>query len=232
MPDICERIKAELFEMQDAGYRDFHAKLIPNISKERVIGVRTPQLRKFAGQMAKEVQIKQFLESLPHFYYEENNLHAALIEKIKDFEVCLAEVERFLPYVDNWATCDMFAPKVFEKHTEELESVIRRWLESGETYIIRFGIDMLMRFYLGEHFRPEQQEWIVRACKDEYYVKMAVAWYFATALAKQYEMTVRVLEQGRLDVWTHNKTIRKARESYRITQEQKEYLKTLKRREE
>ena len=232
MPDICERIRAELFEMQDVGYRDFHAKLIPNIPKEKVIGVRTPQLRKFAGQMAKEAQIGQFLGSLPHFYYEENNLHAALIERRKDYEDCLAEVERFLPYVDNWATCDMLAPKVFEKHTGELESVIRRWLESGETYTIRFGIDMLMRFYLEEHFRPEQQEWIVRACNDEYYVKMAVAWYFATALAKQYETTVRVLEQGRLDVWTHNKTIQKARESYRITQEQKEYLRTLKRREE
>lgn len=232
MPDICERIRAELFEMQDVGYRDFQSKLIPNIPKEKVIGVRTPQLRKFAGQMAKEAQIGQFLDSLPHAYYEEDNLHAAVIEKIKDYESCLAEVERFLPYVDNWATCDMFAPKVFEKHTGELENVIRRWLESGETYTIRFGIDMLMRFYLGEHFRTEQQKWIVRACNDEYYVKMAVAWYFATALAKQYETTVTVLEQGRLDAWTHNKTIQKARESYRITQEQKEYLKSLKRREE
>ena len=137
MPDICERIRAELFEMQDVGYRDFHAKLIPNVPK---------------------AQIGQFLESLPHSYYEEDNLHAAVIEKIKDYGDCLAEAERFLPYVDNWATCDMFAPKVFEKHTGELEPVIRRWLESGETYTIRFGIDMLMRFYLGEHFRTEQQE--------------------------------------------------------------------------
>lgn len=229
--DICERIRAALFEMQDTAYGDFHAKLMPDIPRERVIGVRTPALRKLARGMAKEPEIETFLDSLPHTYYEENNLHAFLVEGIRDYNDCLVATERFLPYVDNWATCDMMSPKVFGKHTQELEKEIRRWLQSEKTYTIRFGIDMLMKFYLDENFRPEYPEWVLAVRSKDYYVKMAVAWYFATALAKQYEAVLPVLEEKRPDVWTHNKTIQKARESLRIPGERKAYLKTLKRME-
>ena len=163
MNEAEKYVRERLFAMRDLGYRDFHAKLVPSIDKEKIIGVRTPALRKFAGEFAKSPLAAEFLAALPHEYYEENNLHGFIIAGIRDFDECAGEISRFLPYVDNWATCDMFAPKVFEKHTGELENVIRRWLESGKTYTIRFGIDMLMRFYLGEHFREEQQEWIVRA---------------------------------------------------------------------
>lgn len=229
--DICERIRAALFELQDTTYGDFHARLMPDIPRERVIGVRTPDLRKLAREMAKEPEIGLFLESLPHTCYEENNLHAFLVEGIREYDKCLAKTERFLPYVDNWATCDMMSPKVFGKHTQELEKEISRWLKSEKTYTIRFGIDMLMKLYLDENFRPEYPEWVLAVRSEEYYVKMAVAWYFATALAKQYDAVLPVLEEKRLDVWTHNKTIQKARESLRISEERKAYLKTLKRKE-
>lgn len=226
--NICEEIRARLFEMQDPEYRDFHAKLIPTIDRENIIGVRTPALRKYAKEAAKNPQIKEFLSALPHKYYDENNLHGFVIEQIRDFEECLEAVDAFLPYVDNWATCDLMSPKVFGKHTDELMSSIRRWLASGETYTIRYGVNMLMRFFLDEEFQPEYPELVAGIQSDEYYVKMAVAWYFATALSKQYDTVVPYLENHRLDVWTHNKAIQKARESYRITEEQKEYLKTLK----
>lgn len=228
MPDICERIRAELFEMQDVEYRDFQSKLIPNVPKEKVIGVRTPQLRKFAGQVAKEAQIGQFLESLPHSYYEEDNLHAAVIEKIKDYGGCLAEVERFLPYVDNWATCDCFSPKAFAKEKQRLLSETDRWLASGKTYIVRFGIEMLMNHFLDEDFLPEYAEKVAAVKSREYYVNMMQAWYFATALAKQYNAVLPFIEGRALAPWIHNKSIQKAIESYRISPEQKEYLKTLK----
>lgn len=226
--NICEEIREKLFEMQDLGYRDFHAKLIPNIDKEKIIGVRTPTLRKYAREAAKEPAIKEFLASLPHRYYDENNLHGFVIEQIRNFDECLEAVDRFLPYVDNWATCDLMAPKVFGKHREELLTAVRRWLTSGETYTIRYGVNMLMRFFLDEDFRPEYLDMVAGIRSEEYYVKMVVAWYFATALAKQYDAVIPFLEQCRLDKWTHNKAIQKARESYRITAEQKEYLNTLK----
>lgn len=223
-----QKIQTELWELQDMGYRDFQAKLIPTVALENIIGVRTPQVRKLAKKWAKDPQIGEFLAQLPHRYYDENNLHAFIVEQFRDYEECLRQTELFLPYVDNWATCDMMAPKVFAKHTEELLEPIRRWIASGETYTVRFGVGMLMRFYLDEAFRPEYPEWVAGICSEEYYVNMMRAWYFATALAKQYAGTVLFLEEKRLDVWTHNKAIQKACESLRITAEQKLYLRGLK----
>ena len=225
---ISDRIRAELWELQDQGYKDFHAKLIPTVAPETIIGVRTPQVRKLAKKWAKDPQIGEFLAQLPHKYYDENNVHAFIVEQFRDYGQCLEQTERFLPYIDNWATCDMMAPKVFARHTEELIEPIRRWISSTETYTIRFGIGMLMRFYLDEAFRPEYPEWVAEIRSEEYYVNMMRAWYFATALAKQYEAVLPFLEGKRLDAWTHNKAIQKARESNRVTAEQKEYLKGLK----
>ncbi|MDE5894123.1 MAG: DNA alkylation repair protein [Acetatifactor sp.] len=228
MSDIGERIQAELWEMQDTGYKDFHAKLIPTVSPEAIIGVRTPQVRKYARQLAKDPQISDFLAQLPHKYYDENNVHAFVVEQIKDYGECLAQTERFLPYIDNWATCDMMAPKVFAKHKEELLEPVRRWIASSETYTIRYGVGMLMRFYLDEEFRTEYLRWVADIQSEEYYVNMMRAWYFATALAKQYEAAIPYLVEKRLDGWTHNKAIQKACESYRMTAEQKKYLRSLK----
>ena len=228
MSDMGERIQAELWEMQDTGYKDFHAKLIPTVAPEAIIGVRTPQVRKYAKQLAKDPQIGDFLAQLPHKYYDENNVHAFVVEQIRDYGECLAQTERFLPYIDNWATCDMMAPKVFARHKEKLLEPIRRWIASSETYTIRYGVGMLMRFYLDEDFRPEYLQWVAEISSEEYYVNMMRAWYFATALAKQYEAVIPYLEEKRLDGWTHNKAIQKACESYRMTAEQKKYLRGLK----
>ncbi len=230
MQKFTDEIRAHLFEMQDTAYRDFHAKLIPNIDKENVIGVRTPELRKYAKQLAKHPQIDTFLMDLPHQYYDENNAHAFVVEQIKDYEGCLQKVEHFLPYIDNWATCDMLSPKVFAKHTDDLLLHIREWLASGKTYTVRFGIGMLMRFYLDDAFSPEYPELVASVRSEEYYVNMMIAWYFATALAKQYDAVLPYLSGGRLSVWTHNKAIQKACESYRITAEQKAYLRGLKKK--
>ena len=230
MADINERIRRQLFELQDLKYRDFNASLIPNVDKETVIGVRTPQLRKLAKELSKEPDIGIFLRTLPHKYYEENNLHGLIIESMKDYEKCIAEMELFLPYIDNWATCDIISPKVFKKHLPELLDEIKVWMSSDHTYTIRFGIEMLMSFYLDEQFKPEYPEMVACVKSEEYYVNMMIAWYFATALAKHYEKALSYLEEQKLDVWTHNKTIQKAVESHRITPEQKAYLKTLKRK--
>lgn len=231
MPDIIEYIQNRLFELQDTTYRDFHSKLMPTVAKEKVIGVRTPVLRRFAKEVAKRQDIEVFLQDLPHTYYEENNLHMFLLEEMKDYEDCMAYMERFLPYVDNWATCDARPPKVFEKHKESLLAKIKAWIASGETYTIRYGVNLLMRYYLDEDFSAEYPKLVAGIVSEEYYVKMVVAWYFATALAKQYEAVLPFLQEGKLEIWTHNKTIQKAVESYRITPEQKNYLKTLKRKE-
>lgn len=227
MSTISERIREKLFEMQDLQYRDFQAKLVPTVDKETIIGVRTPAVRKFAREIGRDPEISRFLADLPHQYYDENNLHSFIIERIKDYEECLGEVERFLPYIDNWATCDTQSPKVFAKHTEELLGPIRRWIASDRPYTVRYGIGMLMKFYLDENFKVQYLEMVSSVRSEEYYVKMMAAWYFATALAKQYDDAVRYLQDKKLDAWTHNKTIQKARESYRITAEQKAYLKTL-----
>ena len=230
---IISNIKNALFAMQDIQYRDFHSKLMPTINKELVIGVRTPQLRKYSKELYKNQREDAlvFMQTLPHTYYEENNIHAFLIEQIKDYEECIRALDVFLPYIDNWATCDMMAPKSFKSHLPQLLTAIKRWIASEHTYMIRFAIDMLMKFYLDEAFKTEYPDMVASVQSEEYYIKMVIAWYFATALAKQYDVILPYIEENRLDVWTHNKTIQKAVESYRITPEQKVYLKTLKCRE-
>uniref|UniRef100_UPI0040575033 DNA alkylation repair protein n=1 Tax=Acetatifactor sp. TaxID=1872090 RepID=UPI0040575033 len=225
---IQEKIQNDLFTMQDIEYRDFHSKLIPNINPELVIGVRTPELRKYAKQLAKTPSACEFLNILPHQYYEENNLHGFLIEGMKDFNTVIQALDTFLPYVDNWATCDMMAPKVFKKHLPELLTKIKEWMASEHVYAVRFGMGMLLKYYLDDAFSPKYLEWVTSVKSEEYYIKMMVAWYFATALAKQYEATLPYIEKRSLEQWTHNKAIQKASESYRITPEQKEYLRSLK----
>ena len=219
-------IQKELFKLQDLKYRDFQAKLMPTVDKDTIIGVRTPQLRSIAKEFAKTNEAEVFLKKLPHKYYEENNVHACIIEQTKDYETAIAQTHRFLPFVDNWATCDMFLPKVFKKHTEELLEPIKVWMASDEPYIVRYGIKLLMALYLDEHFKAEYPQMVASVKSDEYYVNMMRAWYFATALAKQYDAVISFITENRLDKWTHNKTIQKAVESYRITKEQKAYLRT------
>lgn len=228
MNNTQKYVQDRLFELQDLKYRDFNSKLIPTVEPDLIIGVRTPVLRKFAKEFSKDSRCDGFLKSLPHKYYEENNLHAFLIEQINDYDLCIAELERFLPYVDNWATCDMMRPKVFKKNTDHLLQKIKSWIKSDKTYTIRFGIEMLMTFYLDERFSPEYPEIVLSVKSDEYYLKMMIAWYFATALSKHYDEILPIITRGLPDVWTHNKAIQKAIESYRITDEQKKYLRTLK----
>ncbi len=229
MCDVEKEVIKELFSMQDLEYKNFHSKLIPNIQEETIIGVRTPALRKYAKEFAKNNQAEQFLKCLPHRYYEENNLHGFLLEQIKDFEQCMEEVEKFLPYIDNWATCDMLAPKAFKKNLPELFKKIKVWIKSDKTYTVRFAIGMLMRYFLDEEFDIRYPRMVAKVRSDEYYINMMIAWYFATALAKQYEEILPFIENRQLDdTWTHNKAIQKAVESRRITPEQKTYLKTLK----
>lgn len=217
--------------MQDLKYRDFQSKLIPTVEYDTVIGVRTPELRKYAKQLAKTEGITQFLRDLPHQYFDENQLHAFLISEIKDYETCVEEVERFLPYVDNWATCDQMVPKAFKNQEKELLKVIRKWIASDKTYTVRFAIEMLMKHFLDEHFNLEYPKMVAQVRSDEYYVNMMIAWYFATALAKQYDAVLPFMENHCLEVWTHNKAIQKSVESYRITKEQKEYLRSSKRKQ-
>lgn len=224
---IITNVQTRLFELQDLKYRDFHAKLMPTVNKEKIIGVRTPALRVFAKKYGKTDEAKEYLQILPHQYYEENNLHGLLIEQIKDYDTCLEELERFLPYIDNWATCDLLALHMMKKHRDVFIREIYRWIGSDKPYTIRFGISMLMRHYLDEEFKPEYAEKVASIRSEEYYINMMRAWYFATALAKQYEKILPFLEKQRMDIWTHNKTIRKSIESYRITKEQKDYLRTL-----
>ena len=217
-----------LFGLRDAEYAAFQAKLTPSVDKERFIGVRVPEVRKLAKRLHNDPIASEFMQELPHSYYDENMLHGLLISEIRDYEQAVAETERFLPYVDNWAVCDIMSPKVFRKHKTELLGKIREWAGSGETYTIRFGIEMLMSHYLDDDFRPEYLEIPAQVHSEEYYVNMMIAWFFATALAKQWDAAIPYLEQRRLDEWVHKKTIQKAIESYRITDEQKDYLRTLK----
>ncbi|MBQ7875367.1 MAG: DNA alkylation repair protein [Oscillospiraceae bacterium] len=221
-------LQTVLFSMSDEKYRDFQSKLMPTVPKEKIIGVRTPELRKFAKEFAKTPEAKDFLSKLPHEYYEENNLHAFMLELIKDYDECAAKVTEFLPFVDNWATCDSMSPNVFKKHKSELLGGIESWLSSKDIYAVRFGIKMLMEHFLGEDFSPEYPEMVARIESEEYYIRMMQAWYFATALAKQYDAVLPFIKEKRLESWTHNKAIQKAIESFRITEEQKEYLRTLK----
>ena len=217
-----EALTAQLFAHQDTKYQAFQANLIPNIDPKTIICVRTHILRKLAKEMGEG---EDFLKSLPHCYFEENQLHSFILGNGMDFEKTITGLETFLPYVDNWATCDQLSPKVFKKHRAELLTYIRRWLESDHTYTIRFGIGMLMQHYLDEDFSSEYPQMVASVQSEEYYVRMMQAWYFATALAKQYDTVLPFITEHRLEKWTHNKTIQKAVESYRITPERKEILK-------
>ena len=225
---MIDEIRKNLLSMQDEKYRSFQVKLFPTVDPETVIGVRTPELRSYAKKLLKEEDVSAFLSDLPHRYFDENQLHAFIISELKDYEKCMQEVNRFLPYVDNWATCDQMSPKVFKKHRPQLLEQIRVWLKSDKTYTIRFAIGMLMEHFLDDGFDISYPEMVAGIRSDEYYVNMMIAWYFATALAKKYETILPFIENRKLDVWTHNKAIQKAVESYRITPEQKEYLKGLK----
>ena len=222
-------ITDRLFEMQDTGYRDFQRRLMPDIPKEKVIGVRTPSLRKLAKELAGTEEAAAFILQLPHKYYEEDNLHTFLICEMKDYDDCMAEVERFLPYIDNWATCDCFTPKVFKKHRAEVYEKIKQWLGSAETYTVRFGIVTLMD-YLKTDFEKQMLSLVADIRSEEYYINMATAWYFSMALVWQYNAALPYLTEERLDKWTHNKSIQKATESRQIDDKTKEYLRTLKRR--
>ncbi len=224
---IIEEIRKELYRLQDVKYREFQSKLIPTVSPDAVIGVRTPELRQYAKMLVKQEEVQDFLQDLPHTYFDENQLHAFILSELKDYETCLKEVNAFLPYVDNWATCDQLSPKVFAKHKKELLKAIKVWMASKETYPIRFGIEMLMKYFLDDAFDPDYPQMVANIKSEEYYVNMMIAWYFATALAKQYEAVLPYLKEQKLDPWTHQKTIQKAIESYRITSKQKEELRRL-----
>lgn len=221
-------IQDRLFELQDLEYKEFHSKLMPTVCEEKIIGVRVPQLRKFAKELNKSEYKTEFLRTLPHKYYEEDNLHAFLIEQIKDFDECISALDNFLLFVDNWATCDMMAPKVLGKSPEKLYEKIEEWARSSHTYTVRFAVVTLMKFFMNERLDEKHLRLISSIKSDEYYINMAIAWYFATALSSNWEMVIPYIEKQKLDKWIHNKTIQKAVESYRITKEQKEYLKTLK----
>ena len=225
---ITDEIRAELFRLQDTGYRDFQRRLTPSVASDRFIGVRTPQLREYAGQICGRDDIDEFLRDLPHRYFDENQLHAFIISLMTDFDGCMKKTESFLPYIDNWATCDQLSPKAFKKNTDKLPEHIRIWIRSENTYTVRFGVGMLMQHCLNEHFDPEYPALVAEIRSDEYYINMMLAWYFATALAKRYEAVLPYIEGRKLAPWTHNKAIQKAVESRRITAEKKEYLKTLK----
>lgn len=221
-------IQKRLLELSDEKNADFSAKLTPGIDREKFLGVRIPASRKLAKEIIKENEHKNFLNSLPHKYYDENILHSILISEIKDYDECIKYIDEFLPYVDNWAVCDTMSPKAFKNKHERLMNDILRWVDSDQTYTIRFGLKMLMAHFLDNDFKKEYLEIPAKIKSDEYYIKMMIAWFYATALAKQWDSTIVYIENGVLDKWVHNKAIQKARESYRITAEQKKYLKSLK----
>ena len=221
---ITEEIRAELGKLQDVKYGDFQRKLIPTVDPESITGVRTPALRKLAKQLMRREDIGEFLGDLPHGLFEENQLHAFMLSEMKDYAQCLEAVTAFLPFVDNWATCDQMSPKVFKKHKAELLAPVREWISSGKLYTVRFGVGMLLEHYLDEAFDPAHPAMVAEIRSDEYYVNMMIAWYFATALAKQYESVIPYIEAQKLDPWTHNKAIQKAIESNRIPEAHKEYL--------
>ena len=227
---ITGDILSELKKLQDKGYRKMQITTIPSVKAESIIGVRTPALRAFAKELSKRDDISIFLEDLPHKFFEENQLHAFILSGMKDAEECIKLVDKFLPYVDNWATCDQMSPKIFKKHKDLLLEYVNEWIKSDKTYVKRFAVGMLMEHFLDEDFKTSYLTKVSRIRSDEYYINMMIAWYFATALAKQYDAALPYIEKQKLDKWTHNKTIQKAVESYRITPEQKEYLKTLRRK--
>ena len=220
-------IKEELLALQDISYADFQAKLTPNIPRDLFIGVRVPELRKLSKKVVEDPETSKFLKNLPHKYYDENMLHGLIISEIKDYDACIVAVDDFLPYVDNWAVCDIMSPKIFKKNKEALLKKIKEWSASEKTYTCRFGIETLMSHFLDDDFKPEYLEIALSGNSEDYYVRMMIAWFFATALAKEWDEAIKYIEDQRLDPWTHNKTIQKARESRRITPKEKEYLKSL-----
>lgn len=224
---MMDNIKKKLFRLQDVCYGDFHSKLMPNIAREKIIGIRVPVLRRFVKDLS-EAEKEDFLQQLPHNYYEENNLHGLIIMESKDYGRCIGELERFLPYIDNWATCDMLRPKILSKHLPELLEKIYQWLASEDTYIVRLAIGFLMSFYLDDGaYQREYLAKVAEVSSKEYYVRMMVAWYFATALAKQYQDALPYMQKGRMEEWTRRKAIQKALESRRVSSEHKEYLRSL-----
>lgn len=224
---VMDNIKKKLFRLQDVCYGDFHSKLMPNIAREKIIGIRVPVLRRFVKDLS-EADKEDFLQQLPHNYYEENNLHGLIIMESKDYGRCIGELERFLPYIDNWATCDMLRPKILSKHLPELLEKIYQWLASEDTYIVRLAIGFLMSFYLDDGaYQREYLAKVAEVSSKEYYVRMMVAWYFATALAKQYQDALPYMQKGRMEEWTRRKAIQKALESRRVSPEHKEYLRSL-----
>lgn len=226
--EITELIHKKLFELQDKEYKKFHLKLVPNINEESVIGVRIPALRKLAKELSNNKDIDIFLNTLPHKYYEEYAVHSFLICKLQEFDSCIRLIDRFLPFVDNWAICDSIRPVCFAKNRDKLIFVIKRWLNSEHTYTVRFAIEMLMVHFLDDEFNISYAELVANIESDDYYLNMMCAWYFATALAKKYDDIIPFIEKKKLPLWVHNKTIQKATESFRITPEQKEYLRALK----
>lgn len=220
-------LQEELFELQDIKYRDFHSSLIPGIDKDKVIGIRTPVLRKFAKEYAKSGETEKFMRELPHEFYEENNFHMMLIGQIKDYDECISELEKFLPYIDNWATCDLPLPKCFDKNKEDVLERAKKWIATDATYVKRYGIGVMMRLFLDEDFKEEYIQLVASVKSEEYYVNMMIAWYMATAFAKQWDAAVPYIQEHRLSEWVHRKSIQKAVESYRITPEHKDYLKGL-----
>lgn len=220
--------KKQLFALQDEWYKGFQSRLVPTVEAEKIIGIRTSSLRNFARQIRDTADAKEFIKALPHEYFEENNLHGFLIEFIRDYDECIRELDRLLPYIDNWATCDSIHPKVFSKYPERLIEDVRRWLSSDKVYTIRFGLKTLMNCFLDENFKEDYLTLAAKTPTEEYYLSMMTAWYFATALAKQFDAAIPFFTEKRLDRQTHNRTIQKAIESYRITDEQKKFLKTLK----
>lgn len=228
MDSVEKNVRERLFALQDLGYRDFHCKLMPTVDKERIIGVRIPALRAFAIEFAKTDGAAGFLKILPHRYYEEDNLHGFLIERIGEYEATVRELDRFLPYVDNWATCDLTSPKIFGKHRPQILQKLRAdWITSPHTYTCRYAIGILMRHFLGGAFTPEIPELVASVDSEEYYVRMMVAWFFASALCDRYDETISYLTERRLAPWTHNKTIQKAIESFQVSDEKKAFLRTL-----
>ena len=223
------KIQKMLFEHRNEKYASFQSKLTPGVDRSLFIGVKVPEVRKIAKELMKENNYVSFLNELPHKYYDENMLHGAIIANIKDYDECINYLNSFLPYIDNWAVCDTISPACFKKNKDKLIKQIYKWLKSSETYTIRIAIEMLMSHYLDDDYSIDYLEIVSRIRSKEYYVNMMIAWYFATALAKQYDDAIKYIENNKLDTWTHNKTIQKAIESYRISDEQKQYLRTLKR---
>ena len=225
-----EEISRKLYSMQDIKYQEFTAKLIPNINKNKIIGVRMPDLRKLAKEIKNIDYIDDFLSELPHKYHEENLLHGILLSKYKDIDILLRELDKFLKYVDNWMVCDIISPKLFKKEPDKVYKYIKKWINSKYEYKIRFGVVSLLQFYLDDNYRYEELELVENIKSESYYVKMAIAWFYSFALIKQYDDTIKVFEDKKLDKWIHNKSIQKAIESYRVSNEKKEYLKSLKMR--